>query len=98
MPMTKPPSEEMLCRYVRMAKMIGKCVYVVAEDDHWLPTESDAPPRESASGEYYEVFPTGGRIQRRQVTTRTLLDEVWWSDLMMRQYQRERIASAIETP
>ena len=96
MPMIEPLTDEVLCRYVRMANTIGKCVYVVAEDDQWLPTESDAPPRESASGEYYEVFPTGGRIQCRQVGTHTLLDEAWWSDLMMGQYQRERIVSAIE--
>ena len=91
MPMIEPPSDEALCRCVRIAKMVGKCVYVVAEDGQWLPTEGDGPPRESASGEYYEVFPTGGRIQRRQVGTHTLLDEIWWADLMMRQYKREKV-------
>ena len=91
MPMIEPPSDEVLCRYVRMAKMVWKCVYVVAEDGQWLPTEWDGPPRESAGGEYYEVFPTGGCIQRRQVGTHTLLDELWWSDLMMRQYERKRV-------
>ena len=91
MPMTEPPSDEALCRCVRIAKMVGKCVYVVAEDGQWLPTEGDGPPRESASGEYYEVFPTGGRIQRRLVGTHTLLDEIWWSDLVMRQDEREKV-------
>ena len=84
MPMIEPPTDEVLCRYVEMAKRVWKCVCVVAADDQWLPLEGDAPPRESASGEYYEVFPTGGRIQRRQVGTNAVLDELWWSDLMMR--------------
>lgn len=94
--MIEPPSDEVLCHYVRMAKTIWKCVYIVAEEGQWLPIDGDAPPCESASGQYYEVFPTGGRIQCRQVGTHTILDEVWWADLMMGPYERERADQSAE--
>ena len=51
-----PPSGEVLCGFVRMAKTVGKCVYVVAEDDQWLPTEDDTFPWKSSSGDYYELM------------------------------------------
>ena len=90
MPIIEPPSDEVLCRYLRMAKMIRKCVYIVADEDQWLPIGGDAPPRESASGEYYEVFPMGGRIQRCAVGTHAVLERIWRSDLIMVDYERQR--------
>ena len=92
----KQPSDEILCRCVRIARMLGKCVYIVAEDDQWFPTEDDVFPRESVSGNYYEVFPTGRRIQRRQIGTQAVLDETWWSDLTMREDWQERAEAVLE--
>lgn len=98
MAMIEQPSDEALRRLVRTAKDAGQCLYAVPEDGQWLPIENYGPLRESANGEYYEVFPISGKILRCAVGTNAVLERVWWSDIKMREYQRERVALIFSAP
>jgi len=79
-----PPTDLDIFRYAQMAADIHQCVYLTLEAGHWWPTEGSHTPSESDNGQYYVVFPDHGKIERREVETRRLLEEFRWSEVVAR--------------